>query len=334
MGVNLAFRKEVLYIKAIYNTIDSKTVQYIIKRREEFASYKTIGREIGIEEYIVNRIIKENSPYLRNLRLLKNQNEEDEHFLNEVKEYYLQNLSVIKTAKHFHLGIEKISYMIKNMGIEIINYQNISPINESIFEVIDTEEKAYWLGFLYADGYIGEENKVELCLKEEDKVHLEHFKRFLNSNNKISFKPNRLGNAYRFSFRNERIHDDLISKGCVQAKSLILTFPTSQIVSDDLIKHFLRGYFDGDGYLGINYLKYTKSPRCGIVGTLDFIKGFVDKLNFNYRDRQLSKKGKAYQYTFSTQECRNMLNIMYDEATIFLKRKYDKYIELKNDLPS
>lgn len=60
-----------------------------------------------------------------------------------------------------------------------------------IFENIDTEEKAYWLGFLYADGCVGsKESKVELSLAEKDLRHMEKFRSFIGIENKISYRPN------------------------------------------------------------------------------------------------------------------------------------------------
>ena len=58
-----------------------------------------------------------------------------------------------------------------------------------IFEKIDTEDKAYWLGFLYADGSVGsKENKIELGLAEQDLHHIEKFRDFIGINNKISYR--------------------------------------------------------------------------------------------------------------------------------------------------
>ena len=91
------------------------------------------------------------------------------------------------------------------------------------FEKIDTEEKAYWLGFLYADGNVSNhENKIELILAEKDVGHLEKFKRFLNIKNKICYRE--ATKAYRISFRSEKCKQDLIDKGCIPNKSLILKF--------------------------------------------------------------------------------------------------------------
>jgi len=70
-----------------------------------------------------------------------------------------------------------LSNNFKAEGIEIINKQNITKFNENYFDVIDNPDKAYWLGFLYADGAISSNNNtVELSLKSSDIKHLEKFR--------------------------------------------------------------------------------------------------------------------------------------------------------------
>jgi hypothetical protein len=118
--------------------------------------------------------------------------------------------------------------------------------NIDIFQNIDTEEKAYWLGFLYADGCVhSQENKIELGLAEKDYEHLNKFRNFLQIKNKIAYRDST--KSYRLSFRSKKSKQDLIALGYIPCKSLLLHFPNSQQVPDYLIKHFIRGYFDGDG---------------------------------------------------------------------------------------
>ena len=139
------------------------------------------------------------------------------------------------------------------------------------FEKIDTEEKAYWLGFLYADGSVGsKEDKIELGLAEKDLKHIEKFKTFMNINNKISYREKT--KSYRMSFRSAQCKQDLINKGCVPKKSLILNFPNENQVPKYLIRHFIRGYFDGDGCFSRQLHNIIVSPTVGFIGTKDFLE--------------------------------------------------------------
>lgn len=194
------------------------------------------------------------------------------------------------------------------------------------FEKIDTEEKAYWLGFLYADGSVGsKEDKIELGLSEKDLKHIEKFRNFMNITNKISYRKNT--KSYRISFRSIKCKQDLIDKGCVPKKSLILKFPNENQVPKELIKHFIRGYFDGDGWF-TNTEKYF---QIGIIGTENFIKGFLDTVeNINKENKifKVHRENGAKRYMFgSYNDVLNFLNWIYKDSKIYLDRKYEHYLD-------
>lgn len=198
----------------------------------------------------------------------------------------------------------------------------------NIFETIDTEEKAYWLGFLYADGSVGsKEDKIELGLAEKDLKHVKKFRDFININNKISYRES--SKSYRFSFRSTKCKQDLIKQGCVPKKSLILKFPTEEQVPSHLMRHFIRGYFDGDGW----FTNTDRTFQVGIIGTQDFIEGFlktVNKINMNTNNKILTvhRENGAKRYVFSSQsDVYIFLNWIYKDANIYLDRKYEHYLE-------
>ena len=198
------------------------------------------------------------------------------------------------------------------------------------FEKIDTKEKAYWLGFLYADGSVGsKEDKIELGLAEKDLKHIEKFKTFMNINNKISYREKT--KSYRMSFRSAQCKQDLINKGCVPKKSLILNFPNENQVPKYLIRHFIRGYFDGDGW-------FTNTEKCfqvGIIGTENFINGFLDSIeNIDKKNKifDVHREDGAKRYVFGAyNDVLNFLNWIYKDSNIYLDRKYASYLDfIKN----
>ena len=198
------------------------------------------------------------------------------------------------------------------------------------FEKIDTEETACWLGFLYADGSVGsKEDKIELGLAEKDLKHIEKFKTFMNINNKISYREKT--KSYRMSFRSAQCKQDLINKGCVPKKSLILNFPNENQVPKYLIRHFIRGYFDGDGW-------FTNTEKCfqvGIIGTENFINGFLDSIeNIDKKNKifDVHREDGAKRYVFGAyNDVLNFLNWIYKDSNIYLDRKYASYLDfIKN----
>lgn len=197
------------------------------------------------------------------------------------------------------------------------------------FKKIETEEEAYWLGFLYADGCVNAtNNQIELALYEKDYNHIVKFKNFMTIDNKISYREK--AKAYRYSFKDTEIKANLIYLGCVPQKSLILKWPTEEQVPNQLIPAFLREYFDGDGW----FSNTEHTFQIGIIGSEDFINGFLkymDKIKLidtKLKIQNVHREHGAKRYMFSNiQSVNNFLNFIYDNANIYLDRKYEHYQE-------
>ena len=87
--------------------------------------------------------------------------------------------------------------------------------NSNIFEKIDTEEKAYWLGFLYADGYVDpERGEIILGLAEKYKEHINKFINFLETNAPYKDKINNQNKLYRF-FSTVNFYTILLKTGLI-----------------------------------------------------------------------------------------------------------------------
>lgn len=195
-------------------------------------------------------------------------------------------------------------------------------INSSIFSIIDNEPKAYWLGFLFADGYVSRENSCELTLAERDLSHLEKFKSFLDYKGGIKYRGKQ--RAYRLSFRDSTIAERLKSLGCINKKSLTLKFPSTGIPKE-LISHFIRGYFDGDGSIND-----PVSPiRLQILGTKEFLEGLLATIDFNMlalkRDKRHNKN--THYISLCGQNARDFCDFMYTKASIYLERKKDRFLK-------
>lgn len=216
--------------------------------------------------------------------------------------------------------------------------------NKDFFEKIDTEEKAYWLGFLYADGcinrlYRNEKIKamdLELGLCREDEEHLNKFLKSINSNIPIVQKKNQLKGKTYYSSKIvvccTKMCRDLISNGCTPQKSLVLKFPDKSIIEDSLIRHFIRGYFDGDGCI---YTNSNNKISINFTGTSDMLLGISDFLlqnNIMKTTVKLYDCGKAKEmFIYGIDNIKDILDYLYKDCTIYLERKYNKYIEFYSD---
>lgn len=255
-----------------------------------------------------------------------------ESVINKCKQavdFYIESKSIQKTARKFKIRNNYLSMYLKSIGIEVINHQNITNLDETVFDVIDSEEKAYWLGFLYADGYISKrDNAVELSLQLTDYEHLEKFMKFLKRANTVKTDSFRC----RLSFTNKHIHNQLINLGCTTQKSLTLTFPNKDIIPKHLLKDFVRGYVDGDGCIYIFQRKTAKIalPGFNILGTEAFLKSLQKEMNWR-RNKIYKKLGQeARTINYAGYYVIEMLDALYKDSTIYLNRKYEKYLKLQN----
>lgn len=217
--------------------------------------------------------------------------------------------------------------------------------NEDFFENIDTEEKAYWLGFISADGNVCKTSKVynswriSINLNQIDHNHLEKFKKSIESNDieindyihKGSFSNINGSKMSKISVNSYKMCNDLIKLGVTPNKSYSIEMPN---IREDLIRHYLRGYFDGDGCY--YYKKYPNRVRYSfeVVGMSEIILSqfknilsLVDiKLNIYKRDRNNSIR----LMTSSKNEIIKLIHYLYDDCNIYLDRKYEKINDILN----
>lgn len=258
-------------------------------------------------------------------------------YLKDAIDDYKNGLhSLTKLAKKYNLARCTISSALKLLGIEVINEQNTLRFDENIFNNINNEEKAYWLGFIYADGNIsridGYKNSryhFEITIKESDKMHLYKFNAFtkhINDNvkKKIVKLNNKIFIAYRWAVSNKNLWESLNNLGCTPKKSLTLTFPKKEIFSNEkLIIPFIRGYFDGDGCISYHCNnKNICNVSVLLVGTKNVLENIAK--TFNFKKYRIVKKGNAYQICFNVQDSFNFIKEIYNNASIYLDRKFNR----------
>lgn len=266
---------------------------------------------------------------------------------NNIIKDYQDGLSMDKIAAKYSINRKTVAAALKRNNIQA----RTNKINSrkyihdfDYFEIIDTEEKAYWLGFIYADGYISihknkgyTEYKLGIAISTEDINHLEKFKQCINASNPISIYTTSgysTSEYCRILLTSEKTVKDLINKGVLEHKSNILKFPTKEQVPDHLLHHFIRGYFDGDGcitsYTCSGYERYKTS----FIGTFDFLNSINNIIDTKYSIKipQLFKRKESqevYSLEYSSNKRSKILyNFMYENATIYLERKYNKYSRL------
>jgi predicted RNA-binding Zn-ribbon protein involved in translation (DUF1610 family) len=219
------------------------------------------------------------------------------------------------------------------------------------FRVIDTQEKAYFLGFMYGDGTISSlhnkfgkitySTRISVQIGDISLINkLKEVFGFLNIGkfDYSKYNENSVEQVYVRS-SSKKLHDDLMLNGLYPRKSYEnkdkLKLPD---IDDELMSHFIRGFFDADGSV------YTQASRKNLI-RIEFTsvsKSFINQLN-NYliknhinswRIREKPPIGKSKQICFTiefikTSEVLKLIEFMYKDANIKLERKADKCLSYK-----
>ena len=200
---------------------------------------------------------------------------------------------------------------------------------DEYFEQIDTEAKAYFLGLLFADGNVYKKrHRVQITLANEDAYILQEFANELDYSGKLYSDR---GKYSKLILPSKRMCDDLYLLGCTERKSLTLKFPNR--IPAELMNHFIRGCFDGDGHI-------SKRGNCfniNFTSSEDFITGFVTlmkSLNLGVTEgkkRYKTHKQSAFSTYINAGSARQFIRYIYTDASFFLKRK--KIVADEPDIP-
>lgn len=240
-------------------------------------------------------------------------------------------------AKEYNICADSVYNLFLKYGFELKSMSHAKQqykINEHYFDKIDTPNKAYIIGLLYADGCnMTDKHEIKISLQDNDKHILDSIKRELEYEGQLRFidynsKNVNHKNQYALDITNKHISQTLDNLGIWKNKSLILRWP--DWLDKSLYSHFIRGYFDGDGCLYLK--KNSKEATVSFVGTEMFLTKLstivkeildVDLLvkSIGVVDESVIREAKIYRQN----GIKSFLNWMYNDADLMLKRKYDKY---------
>lgn len=285
----------------------------IVEQYESGKSATKISKEMGISLYNVLKHLKHEG-----VNVYNKQNEVKWN-VNDFVDLYNKGYSLVEIGKHFNLSTATVSNALKKINFKVVNKQNETKFNENVFDVIDSEEKAYWLGFIYADGYVSSgRNTFELSLGLKDKNHLLKFARFMSYENNVKIDNYRC----RFIVVNKHLKQTLVKLGVVPNKSLILTFPNTLQIPLNFFNHFIRGYYDGDGTILTKETSKIKL-RVSLLGTESFLKSVLNIVGIDKKIYE--SKSKVRYFSLAIKNSEKFLNHIYKDATVFLDRKHNLY---------
>lgn len=247
----------------------------------------------------------------------------------KILQAYLNGASMRKAATTCGRSQIACSTILEKQGITPREYtgkrgRRTYAVDETFFDRIDTEAKAYWLGFLTADGYPKNPNSIGCTLKRSDEAHLRKFRDSLKSNHPIKrgmskTKDKKYPNSY-IAIGSKHLLSVLSKLGALDQPANFCT-----CVPVDLQHHYWRGCVDGDGWvLSSVPPRYRSSVwNTGLCGSRVIVQGYA---NFIYERLGHSKKidpaGTIFQVRYNGLALpRDIVTLIYAGAHVFLNRK-------------
>lgn len=262
----------------------------------------------------------------------------------DVPEEYIEEYKKGKTLRQLSrdTGIDRgaLKRAIQEHGIEIRqnSYRKDTSLKVDLFDSIDTQEKAYWAGFIAADGYSGfNKNKtsgtISISLHQKDKAHLEKAQKFFQTSRPIAdiivkdgFSSADGTPESRLVIYSKRLVEGLERIGIISPKSLFLKPPK---IKPEFFGSFIAGFFDGDGTI----FKINNEYTVGFTGTkemLTWVATYVGHPDVTFSKRYTDNKNTYYIRWGGTNKPLKILNSFYLNSPYHLDRKYTLYLELQN----
>lgn len=256
-------------------------------------------------------------------------------FVEQAVKEHINGALMKDVCAKYNISNATIYKYMKKHGIEYKNgHGRKYHCDESFFHVIDTEAKAYWLGFIYGDGCVAYSdksctapNRLQINLSSRDRCQLEDFNHDISGDFPItdyipkgSYAQNPMS---RLNINSIEMCKDLISHGCIPNKTRQLSFPYSS-VPEHFYCHFIRGFFDADGCI-------AQGPVFSITKYIPFLLQIQDILESKciaYNGRICIYKDRAEEIGdlkyYNKSNVFSLAVYLYNDATVFLERKCQK----------
>lgn len=318
----------------------------ITKEKLEELIYKENLKDNQIAEYF--GVSQPKITGLRKKFKIKRKHKDSEWLIDQ---YCNKLRTVISIAKECGVGREEIRLALRKLNIET-NYETVRQgskkhdYDESVFDVIDTEEKAYWAGFIMGDGQIEEfkrprsdgsiylNYRLNINLKYSDINHLQKFLDFLKCTTKKIKKVNvkmpsgNIAEVGHIRISSRPLSLALIDKGIIPRKSLNEPEPSG--IPNHLIRHFIRGLLDADGMISDAEKTTPSATICDGKVLMKWVQKQYPYLSLK-KDNQCNG---LYILRTKKENVLNFLNSLYENSTIYLERKYQRYLIIKLKIES
>ncbi|MEY4332817.1 MAG: hypothetical protein RLZZ196_1555 [Bacteroidota bacterium] len=325
--------------------VEPEEIQEWIKLNNEY-TVNEIAKKTGRNRKTIDRYFKEIGYKPNNYfpRIYHEKFTEEE--IVKMHQIYMQNpnYSLTQLAKDNGVSSQNLDKRFRKLGLKTKNHYTVAhkQINDNFFENIDTEEKAYLLGFFAADGHI--ENRVDCntyCLKvnvsSKDREVLEMFNKHV-ANNLCKIRK-RSETTVEIAIHSKQIGKDLKKLGYDNRK----TYTCNHLpqLPKNMMRHFIRGYFDGDGSIICNKNKKNTNRRMSISAYKDVVLKeilshlpYINKVYWKYTEQEERLiAGQMSVFTgvrFDIADKASLGKIFkyfYKDSSLYLTRKFNKFRE-------
>ena len=287
----------------------------------------------SVRRFLIRHDITVRSKYSNRAGMLAGKDE-------EIIELYKNGMCLEDVSELYKCSIPAIRLLLVRNGFERRSIEIATrryDLNTSYFDKIDTEEKAYFLGWLWTDGHNQENvSTVSLELQERDKCILEMFGKSVDANYPIRSRKRITKNGkettmVRLDLCSKTFSQTLSRYGMVSHKTYSIGFPF-EIVPSSLYPHFIRGCFDGDGSYGF-YPDANKKFSCVMYGQNPLLLGMqkilLDNGVITYFIPSKGKNKPCATLTISKQSsfC-EFVDYVFKNYTICLERKREKVLNI------
>jgi intein-encoded DNA endonuclease-like protein len=293
-----------------------------------------INRLLGLPKHTAERALKKASIDISSRRWqradpLKNHKE-------DIISRYESGDGVHLIAKDYLCQDAAIIRFLRRNGIQLRSLRDYAyGVDESFFDTIDNEVKAYVLGFWMADGCNMSHIPV-ISMSITDKEILEriaHELKFFGPIHLIQPRGKAKLVQYAIHIGSRRMSDALTRLGCVRGKTYLATFPTLDDVPRNLQRHLIRGWSDGDGTITCSTRGEKRRWHARIVGTEASCRGIAacvkEHLGFDGLVFPVHRGEKHTTWAFTVSDKQHLvkyLKWLYNRSTIYLDRKREKSI--------
>ena len=300
--------------------IQEEEKQLILKDFHNGLNTVELGKKYGRSDSAIGRLLKKNGLKTRNEKAKLTEKE-----VRKAHELYTKELMTTeKLGEMYKVDANTIANSFRSYGLKVRPNGHIPAVkDENIFKVIDSEEKAYFLGLLMADGSIVRDKTsytMRLELEESDYHIMKEFAGFLGLPESRIRKYTRSDKNLVTNVINigsTKFCQNLMDKGIVPNKTGKKIIPTG--VPNDLVRHTIRGLIDGDGTIRTDLRVVVLYGGGGMVYQVaDYLYG-----NLDLSGRPTTKKydGVVPRMTTRPNDFDEIISYLYEDATIFLKRK-------------